>query len=48
MLDLSLLTMEPGNEGKTLAAVLAKQDDKTVVTLFQMPNSIIEKGGYAL
>jgi len=48
VLDLSLLTMEPGSEGETLAAVLSKQDNKTIVTLFQMPNSIVEKGGYAL
>lgn len=40
--------MEPGDEGETLAAVLNKHDNKTIVALFQIPNSIIDKGGRAL
>lgn len=42
-MDVSLVTMELGNEGNTLAAVLSKNDEKTLITLFQLPNSIVEK-----
>ena len=43
IVDVSLVTMELGNEGSTLTAVLSKNDEKTLITLFQLPNSIVEK-----
>lgn len=42
VLDLSLVANETGNEGSTLIAVLSKHDEKTLLTLFHLPNSIVD------
>ena len=42
IVDLSVVMMEPGSQGATLTAVLSQHDEKTLITLFQLPNSVTE------